>query len=415
MSDRPATPPSQVPRAPTRLLTVFLALGSLFFGFAVLDRAVTIADAFSSILLVVFLAWLLSFLVAQAVDTIVRRSGIGRGKAIALVYLLVVAVVGFLVFATVQIGVRDASDMLNRTDEVTARIHGLLVGIQTSLGISRDTIDLATTFDQGQRQLFATISTSLNAEVQTIAGATVGVVSNIVIVVVLSLYAVADAEVILGSLSRVVPNRYAEELTLVERSVGRAFSGFLKTQVILVVIQAVLTIVVGILFGTPYLFLTTVVVALAMFIPFFGPPLALFPPVLVAVAFRPEVAIPVLIILAVVQTILVSVAQPRLMKESAGLHPILVLLGLLIGAQVAGLWGALFGIPFLAVVSLLVQYLVNRRAVNEVAGIDLEDAVAEIRTTDPDMPLDEAVAIAADVAEAISAGEAQPSGPEPRA
>ena len=180
-------------------------------------------------------------------------------------------------------------------------------------------------------------------------------------------------------------------------------------------VQAALTIAVGIVFGLPYLYLTTLIVILAMMIPFFGPPLALLPPLLVAIAFRPEVAIPVFIILLVVQTALVNVIQPRLMKEHAGLHPILVLLALLVGAQVAGLWGALFGIPFVAVASLLARYIVNRRAVNEVEGIDLEAAVAEIRAADPDIRLDEAVAIAADVAEAIAAADVEATGPKPSA
>ena len=192
----------------------------------------------------------------------------------------------------------------------------------------------------------------------------------------------------------------------------RAFGGFLRTQVILVAIQVILTIVVGLIFGLPYLFLMTVVVALAMFIPFFGPPLALLPPLLVALAFRPEVAIPTVLVLLIVQTVLVNVVQPRLMRESAGLHPILVLLALLVGAQVAGLWGALFGIPFVAVVNLLLRFVVNQRAVEEVEGIDLEDAVAEVQASDPDIELDEAVAIAAEQAEAITAAQADAPGPD---
>jgi predicted PurR-regulated permease PerM len=394
-----------IPGVSPRLITAFLVLGSLFFGLTVVDRVVTIAGGFGSILLVVFLAWLLSFLVAQAADAIRRRAGIGRGKAITLAYLGVVVFVGLLILATVEIGARDAADILGRSTEVTDRIHGLLVGIQDSVGLSRNAIDLAATFDQAERDLFATISASLNAQVQAIAGITVGVLGNLFVIVVLSLYAVVDVEVILGALSRVVPNRYSEELRLVQQTVGRAFGGFLKTQVILVAVQVILTVVVGFLFGLPYLFLTTAVVAIAMFIPFFGPPLALVPPLLVAVAFRPEVAIPVVVVLLVVQTVLVNVIQPRLMEASAGLHPIIVLLALLVGAQVAGLWGALFGIPFVAVLNLLLRYVVNRRAVDEVEGIDLEDTVAEVRAADPDISLDEAVAIAADQAEAIAADQ----------
>src|SRR5579862_1507651 len=345
----------------------------------VTDRVITIAGGFSSILLVIFLAWLLSFLVAQTADSIRRRFGIRRGIAIAIVYLAVILFMAVLILDIVQVGAHDAADILGRSTEVTNRIHGLLVGAQKTLGLSTSSIDLAATFDQGQHELFATISASLNDEVQSIAGTTLTVVGNAFVILVLSVYAVVDVDAILGALSRVVPNRYAEELALVERTVGRAFGGFLRAQVILVAIQVVLTIVVGLVFGLPYLFLTTLVVALAMFIPFFGPPLALLPPLLVAVAFRPEVAIPVVVILFIVQTVLVNVVQPRLMRESAGLHPILVLLALLVGAQIAGLWGALFGIPFVAVLNLLVRYLVNRRAVNEVEGINLEDALAEVR------------------------------------
>jgi len=387
---------------PPRLVTIFLVLGSLLFGLLVIDRVITIAGGFSSILLVIFLAWLLSFLVAQAADGLRRRLGVRRGIAIAIVYIAVIVFVAVLILDIVQVGAHDAADILGRSAEVTNRIHGLLVGAQKTLGLSTGTIDLAATFDQGQHELFATISASLNAEVQSIAGTTLTVVGNLFVILVLSVYAVVDVEAILGALSRVVPNRYSEELALVEHTVGRAFGGFLRAQVILVAIQVVLTIVVGLAFGLPYLFLTTLVVGLAMFIPFFGPPLALIPPLLVAVAFRPEVAIPVVVILFVVQTVLVNVVQPRLMRESAGLHPILVLLALLVGAQIAGLWGALFGIPFVAVLNLLVRYLVNRRAVNEVEGISLEDTLAEVRAADPDIPLDEAVAIAADQAEALA-------------
>jgi predicted PurR-regulated permease PerM len=382
-------------------MTSFLVLGSLFFGLAVAGQVVAIATAFSSILLIIFFAWLLVFLVAPAVDATGRRLRIGRGKAIAIVYLSVLTCVGLLVVATAEIGAREAADILARSDEITARVHTLLVSAQVSLGISADTVDLAATFDEAQRTFFSTIATTLDAEVQAIAGGTLTVMGDLFLVVILSLYAVVDIDGIMGSLRRVVPNRHARELELVQLSVGRAFGGFLRTQVILVVLQVVLTVVVGLVFGLPYLYVMAIGVALAMFIPFFGPPIALLPPLLVAVAFRPEVALPAVAVLLVVQTLLVNVVQPRLMRETAGLHPVLVLIALLLGAQIAGLWGALFGIPIVAAINLLVRYAINRRAVDEVDGIDLEEVVAEVQAADPGIPLDEAVAIAADRAEAL--------------
>jgi predicted PurR-regulated permease PerM len=138
-----------------------------------------------------------------------------------------------------------------------------------------------------------------------------------------------------------------------------------------------------------------------MFIPFFGPPLALIPIVFVALAFRPDVALLVMAILVVAQTLLVNAIQPRLLREGVGLHPILVIVALLLGAQVAGLWGAIFGIPVVAVVNLLLRYVIDARAVNEIEGIELEEMVAAIQAENPDVEVEEAVAIAADQAEAI--------------
>jgi predicted PurR-regulated permease PerM len=384
-----------------RAMTAFYVLGGTFFGLAVAEQIVSIAGGFSSILLIVFFAWLLVFVVAPLVDLAHRRLRIGRGKAIAIVYLAVLVCVGLVVSATAQIGAREAADIVSRSDEITARVHTLLVGVQRTLGISLSTVDLAATFDQAQRSFFSTVTTALNAQIQAIASTTVTAMGDLFLIVVLSIYAIADVEGILGGLHRIVPNRYAQELQLVEQSVGRAFGGFLRTQVILVILQVGLTLAVGLVFGLPYLYLVSVCVALAMFIPFFGPPIALLPPLLVAVAFRPEVALPVVALLLVGQTLLVNGLQPRLMKETAGLHPILVLIALLVGAQIAGLWGALFGIPIVAAASLLVRYVINRRAVDEVEGINLDDVVAEMQAADPEIALDEAVAIAADRAEAL--------------
>jgi hypothetical protein len=48
-----------------------------------------------------------------------------------------------------------------------------------------------------------------------------------------------------------------------------------------------------------------------------------------------------------------NVLQPRLMAGSVGIHPIIVLASVLIGAKIAGIAGAIFGIPIAAVLSAM--------------------------------------------------------------
>ena len=205
---------------------------------------------------------------------------------------------------------------------------------------------------------------------EDIAGVTIAALGSLLLIIVLSLYMLMDSQRILGRLRAGVPRRYRDEANLFERSIGRAFGGFLRAQLILAGMMAVLVALVGTIFGIPYLFLWGTLSALAMLIPFFGPPLALLPPIIGAVLFTGNAAIPVAIILIVVQTVLVNWLQPRLMRGALGLHPILVLLGLLLGAQVAGVWGALFGIPVIAVLWVFVNYVLFRTVPNSALADD---------------------------------------------
>ncbi|HVA87301.1 MAG TPA: AI-2E family transporter [Candidatus Saccharimonadales bacterium] len=403
---RPAALRDPTNAGSSRFAATFFGLGSLVFGLLLVYVAVVLIDSFSTIFLICFLAWLLAFIVSPLVDVIADRLRIGgRGAAIALVYVVITAGIVALVIGIASIGAAEVADFLGRSAETTARVNATLATIQSTLGIDPAVLSLPAVFHQAAATVIPQVTASFTGQIQAIAGATIAVVGNLFIVVILSLYMVAGSQGILDKVNRIVPNRYADELELVERTVSHAFGGFLRTQVTLVVVQVVLTISVGLAFGLPYLFVTGIVSALAMFIPFFGPPIALFPPILMAALFRPGVLIPVALILVGVQTVLVNVGQPRLMRHSIGLHPILVLLALLVGAKVAGLWGAIFGIPIVAVGAILVGYFIDLRAVAEVEGVDVETVSAELLATDPGISPEEVVAVAADRAEAAQAAQ----------
>ena len=388
------------------LRIAFFALGAAFFGLAVLDRVFALVVSFSSLVLTVFLTWLLAFLISPLVDSLERRLPLGRALAVAVAYGGVIGAIALFVAAIAQVGVREATDLVARIDEITTSIATLVGNLQHAVGIDRSTVDLAAIVEDAQRQALPSLIQGLSDQTQMIAGSVLSVFGTLFIIVILSLYAVADPDAITGAIRRIVPNRHADTLELVQRTVGRAFRGFLRTQVVLILIQVVITVVLGLAFGLPFMFLVTVSTAMLMFIPFFGPPLALIPVVFVALAFRQDVALFVIVILVVAQTILVNAIQPRLLREGVGLHPILVIVALLVGAQVAGLWGAIFGIPFVAIINLLLRYIIDARAVNEVEGIELEEVVAEILADNPEIPVEDAVAMAADRAEAMLETEA---------
>ncbi|HEX7431476.1 MAG TPA: AI-2E family transporter, partial [Candidatus Limnocylindrales bacterium] len=126
-------------------------------------------------------------------------------------------------------------------------------------------------------------------------------------------------------------------------------------------------------------------------------------PIFISAAFVPGAFIPVTLVLFVGQALIMNLAVPRLMKRTSGVHPLVTLLSVLVGAQVAGIWGALFGLPVAAVLSMLANYVINVQAVQEVEGVDLLEVTTAIRAAYPEATPEEVLAEAADQAEAIYA------------
>jgi predicted PurR-regulated permease PerM len=50
------------------------------------------------------------------------------------------------------------------------------------------------------------------------------------------------------------------------------------------------------------------------------------------------------------------VLGPRILSQQVGLHPLLVFFAVLTGARVAGVWGAIFGVPIVAVLTTMVSF-----------------------------------------------------------
>jgi predicted PurR-regulated permease PerM len=340
-----------------RWLLAFLILGSAYFAVLLLQMAVAFLGGFSQIILVVFLAWLLAFVISPIVRFLDERLPISRPIAVFVAYLLALVALGFVLFSAGTAITQEVTQITEEFPTETApNIEATLRGYQTGLGLDRFQIDLVQLFDTAQAQI-GNLAGAIFDQAEEIAGATLSTLGSLALILILSLYMLMDSERILGRLNRAVPKRFSDEMALLERSVARAFGGFLRAQIILAAIQALLVAVVGTAFGIPYLFLIGTLSTLAMLIPFFGPPLALIPPIVGAWIYTPEWFVPATIILVAVQTVIVNWLQPRLMQGALGMHPILVLVGLLVGAQVAGVWGALFGIPVIAVLNVFLNLL----------------------------------------------------------
>jgi predicted PurR-regulated permease PerM len=345
-----------------RWIRALLILATLTVGLVFIGLAADVVVYFSDIILIVVMAWVFAFVLNPVVD------GAGRVAPVIPRIVVVVVVYGLLFVILAALGLIIATQLANSiiafTDELPTlqqRVPEIVDPWQAWLADLGLQVDLVVVLDQGLQEL-ARSSGQFVGPLQDVAFASLGMLGNLIFMIFLSLFIVADKDNLLGFVNRVTPPQYAPEMRLFQTSVASSFGGFMRGQAIQAVVLGSVAAAGSLLLDLDYMPLTTALVAVFQFIPFFGPFISWAPPVIAAILTQPEAIIPIVLIMGAGWFVTMNFVQPRVMSSSVGIHPVVVLLSVLIGLRLQGVVGAIFAIPVAAVISaFFFHYLYRRR------------------------------------------------------
>ena len=384
-----------------RLLDAVLILGVVALAFVVVNFASTVFYAFGDIVLVFFLSWLLSFALLPVINVVARVPRVPQSAAVIVVYLAIVAVLLAIVIqvsAALVTSIGDfsanASQLETQLASVLGEVEKRLAGIGLVVSLAEQAPTIVANLNEFAKQLVDPL--------RNIAVASIGVFGNILILVILSIYIAIDREDISAFLYRLVPPAFVPQARVLSVSVSRSFGGFLRGQLIMGVVFGLFTMVVNVVFGLQYAAVTTVLAGVLQMIPFFGPFVSWAPPVLVALLMPNAPVLPVAILMGIAWFVTMNILQPRLMSDSVGIHPIVVLGSVVIGSKVAGIAGAIFGIPIAAVISALFFHWVARSREHGAVADRAAQRVAARERREVRRPRDPVAGVDEDVAEVIA-------------
>ena len=334
--------------------------------------------ASSAIVSLYFSAWMLQFLFTPIVDFLTRRH-LPRVMAVLYVYVVLVLAVVIGIVAVAP-GIYNQSEALAReltNTKTYEAIPNAALGIERFLeqhGVPRQAIgqftrDYSFNLKNGANNIGSKIGGMIlshltAANLGNSAAAALAVFSaissflvDVVLVLILAFYMMLDGHRLAQRGLSYFPPAAAEVLGQIHGIINRKFGGYLRGQLILAVSYGLLTFIIATGFRLQYQIFIAAFAAVMMLIPFIGTFAAIVPPLvgfaLVHVA-TPSPSFPVgefLLLLAFLigsQQIVINVLAPRVMGSAVGMHPLFVVLGLLLGVQIAGLWGAIFGVPVFA-------------------------------------------------------------------
>lgn len=192
---------------------------------------------------------------------------------------------------------------------------------------------------------------------QSVFNGVVGAVGGIfafMAIVVISFYLALMKDGIQTFLEAVVPDRYEDYVVNLWQRVEQKVGHWLQAQMFLALVVGLMTYIGLIILDVRFALVFALIAMALEIVPVAGPVLAAIPAIAFALVQSPTLGLWVLILFVVVQQIEGNILVPLVLGKHVGLNPVVVMLAILVGGHLAGIAGALLGVP---VATIIVEIL----------------------------------------------------------
>ena len=305
------------------------------------------------VLLILLVAALLAYAVVPVIDLLHRF--MPRFLAMALVYLVAIALFGFLAYITVKTLIPQLNSLVQNVQKfVTPSSNGQQSPLDQalqSLGFTQSQINSAA--KQIQSQLSSSASAIAKGTEQFI-GSFISAGFNILITVVVSVYLLVDGYRLGKWLISSSPISQRGWVSTVLEILQRVVGGYIRGQIIMSSCMGVMQFIGMSILGVPYAPLIGMLAFILEFIPDIGTIITGFVAVVIALTVSWQLALITLIYTIIVDCIEGYVLSPRIIGRAVEIKPVVSLLAMIAGSELFGIWGAILAAPTMGLIQALV-------------------------------------------------------------
>jgi len=345
---------------------------------------VTLVQRIQNILPPIILAAILAFILNPLVSFFNRWARIPRPLVLIFIYVVLITILVVVIATLTPPLTRQIQSLMADLPAILANIERWLA---RELVLGPYTIDLSGLLAEAETILLEQVqsvgSESVNFLGEVVSGvAEVGVTAIFTFIV--SFYLVKDGSKALDWFYSLVPDLYESDLRRLSQEINLIWGGFFRGQLTLGIVVGTIIGVGCAILGLPMALLMGVMAGLLEFLPSLGHgiwltmaiPLALFSGSTWLPLTNLGFALLVLVLHLVFEQVDLNYIIPRIIGRKVHLHPLVVIMGILVGASVGGLLGIFLAAPTISSLRVLGRYIY--------ANLLDEDPFPEETVTDAD-------------------------------
>ena len=346
---RPPEPPVRVALSPKSILIAVAITAGAVLALMFVYLAM---EAITWVLVAAFFAMALN----PAVGALERR-GVGRGRAAAIVFVVAFAALGALGFLVIPPLITATTDFVEALPDYLRDLdaeRGPLAFLEQRFHLGEQLVEI---YERGGIAGLL----GLESPGASTARAAADTALALIAVPFLTFFMLLDGRRWVDGVLDVMPPSARPRWERAFDGINRTVGGYVTGNLLISVVAGVVAAVTLMALGVPYALPLAVIVAILDLIPLVGATIALVVCSVAALSEGVVQAVVVVVVLLVYQQLENHVLQPVVYGRTVDLSPLGVLVALLIGAEIAGVLGALAAIPVAGSLSVVASELVRWR------------------------------------------------------
>lgn len=311
------------------------------------------------------IALLVSVVLASAVEMPVRlfaKWGIPRAVAVISIFLTLLILLAVVIFVFIPPLADDIALFVKTIPKIleSVRIFGRDMGFKDlSLALQ----DLSRDISKGQ--ILSILKTSFFGTSGFFAttSAVVGGIINLVLTFVLAFYLALEEHGVQKFLRLVVPKHQEEYISDLWARAQKKIGLWMQGQLLLSLLVSLLVYIPMLILSMPYASLLAVLAFVGELIPVVGLTIATIPALFLAWVHGGTSLLGVVaIIYFIVSQLENHVLYPKVMNKMVGVPSVVVIIAIIIGAKLAGIWGVVLAVPLASILMELADDINKRKS-----------------------------------------------------
>ncbi|HHY90185.1 MAG TPA: AI-2E family transporter [Clostridiales bacterium] len=334
----------------------FLIIGVFLIFSIIYHFRNTLWSFFSPVVWAVLLAYLLN----PITNFIQKKFNISTGWSVIVLYIVIFFLLVFFSMIAVPHFTKEIRNLIKLLPRYTSQANQILNEIYINIEKIDRLSPQLTTVKEMIIENIALLEQYILSSIAKITEAIFGLFSrifNFILVPVFTFYFLKDKIFIKEKIQHLIPISIRQQTIELFADIHVVLNKFIRGELTLALIVAILSTIALMILRVNFAILLGIIAGIFEIIPYFGPVIGAIPAIVIALLDQPLKALWVAIAFVIIQQVESNIIAPKIVGESVGLHPVIVVLVLLAGGRWFGMMGMLLAVPFAASIRIVLKHL----------------------------------------------------------